>query len=504
LETGILSDPFIENAMTAFFSSVGIPVPSLPTFSGNFDTGLNAAKIPETNFRLTAIMDYKLSDHWHLHPAVSYNNFNSSDGVLAQMVNYSGGFTTAPDGTLLYAAQLFPWGWIQNSREAYVDVLGSYDLGQIGAKFNVLAGADINQEHYDDDEEDTQTATVSQPVYAWNPNIAVGPYAASPWENSFVTDGTNFSVYAQGQLKWWHDRVQLTAAGRTIYQNMSSYVKVPGGVPAVQLTKTHTPIFPTVTLLVKPVQWLSVYANASEYQDPAVVEPKYYMLPPGDPRSSETITSQPTTKLVEFGVKASLLDGRITLSLDEFRVESIGTVTEVIAAEANPTPPPATITYGYAFLTSRVAQGFEVEAFGALLNNHLTYMLGGSFGNRSSDTGVFSGTQILTNPNANMPNTVDGYLSYNFGRDKYDGLGVTVGWKTTFSGWNVVPFGVYPSVAAYPHDLNSVNLGLSYGFLRKYEVFVKGTDILSTQAQPSVWELLNPGRQIIGGVSARF
>jgi len=494
------SQPYYDFYKYYFFETSGIVVPTFPMFSGNFSLPLDRAGIVQHNLRLTAILDYKLSEHWRTRQAVMFRDTNT-EGAEAEMQGYR--FFRSPEGTLMSNAYVSPIRQKETRRAWQSDFLGAYEFDHIRTKVSYLGGFDINDSTFENTFLSTTTARIPQPVYAWNPHVILGPYTKDPYELAAVSTGPDWSYYGQGQIKFLGDKVWVTAATRKIYQDIETLNRSTG---AVTRSKRLSPLLPAYSILYRPLNWLSVYATKSKHIQPASVIGKYSFInatledvSADDPRRTETLIAQPQTELNEVGVKASLFRGRLTMSVAHYKVQNTGSTSLVSVAAKRPDG--STYNFNQIFLTNAASSAWEVEAFGQI-NSRLTFMLGATLGSSSNQLGPWKNT-IITVPITGVGDSVYGYGTYSFGKNRYNGFNISAGWKTYFSGWYLA-FAPTPEKGLYPNDEHFVDLGLSYGFKNKYEVFVSGNNIFHKDALPSGIQSAISGRQISFGINGRF
>ncbi len=484
-------DPTIRSIYQAAFHS-----PVFPLFRGNTVLGLDGEGYDQTDFKLTAILDYKLGDHWRTRQALNSNSFHS-EGSFRDYNSFS--VSRAADGTLMMPALLISVLADETRRSWQSDFLGEYDIKPIGGSLSLLFGGDLNTGTTLNGWFDAITAPVNQPLYAWNSHLKLGPFLGNPDELGLVTTGPQWSYYAQGQLKFFNDKVQVSAAARKIKQDQKTWNRADG---SLTVNDTLSPVMPMYSVLVKPMEWLSLFATTSKYIEPARVQNKYVNIPPdipaNDPIRFATITIQPNSLMDEIGVKAALLKERLTLSLTHYNVRSSGG-----AAARNIiylAPDGTNHFYSEYYLTSMGNSGWEIEGFGQI-SHRLTFMFGGVLGTNSHEL-VTVPPDYAVFTTAKMPdvrNSLFGYATYSLGDSRFDGLNITAGWKTILSG----TLGGVPDVV-YPKDQNLFDLGLSYGFKDKYEAYVKANNI--THKEPMYFgnQSVVSGRQVFAGINARF
>ncbi|MBL9214229.1 MAG: TonB-dependent receptor [Opitutaceae bacterium] len=477
-----------------FRETGGVNVPDFPLFGDNDVKALDGQGYVQDGFRLTAILDYKLTEQWRTRQAFSYLNFKA-DGAFGSWQSFT--VTRASDGTFWFPVSLTKFLLGENRRTWQSDFLGEYDLGQIG-KFSLVGGGDVSEGSNLSGLGATTTATSQMPLFNWNPHLPVGPWLANPDERGLVTKGWSWSYYAQGQLKFLNDRLQATAAARKLYQDTRTRNRANN---AITKTKTTSPVMPTYSLLFKPRDWMSFFVSASEYLEPAVVSNQYTNLAPdvpaNDPRRTATLASQPKTHMDEFGAKLSLPNGRLSMSLTYFNIEKTGSLNSRTVAYL--APDGTSRFYSEFFKSQAESSGWEIEGFGQV-SDRLTFLFGGVFGTDSSILGLWKNEFIVT-PINDVGDAAYAYANYNFGRKAGEGFKVTAGWRTQFSGWSA---NAMPDKNIYPDDETIVDFGLAYGFRNRYEVSLKVNNAFHEGAVPFGNQSVISGRQIYVGLRATY
>jgi outer membrane receptor protein involved in Fe transport len=155
--------------------------------------------------------------------------------------------------------------------------------------------------------------------------------------------------------------------------------------------------------------------------------------------------------------------------------------------------------------SSSGTKGIEFESFGKITDK-LTFLLNAYYVISSHTlyfvTPVGKESFVTNYPIAGNPDTVAGYATYNFAGNGRHGLSLTAGFKTIFSGWRMNSTFVRP--AKYPETNTIVDLGISYGFSKHWELYLKGNNVFSRIPFPTADVGVAYGRKILGGVTARF
>ncbi|HEY0865266.1 MAG TPA: TonB-dependent receptor [Lacunisphaera sp.] len=478
-----------------FRETGGVIVPDFPLFDDNDVRGIDGQGYIQDAFKITTVLDYELSKNWRTRQALNYSHL-FADGAFASWQSFT--VTKASDGTFFVPMSLTKFLLGENRRTWQSDFLGEYDLSRMNAKLSIVAGGDASSGSNLSGLGATTTASVQMPLFAWNPHIPLGPWLANPSERGLVTSGWNWSYYAQAQLKFLGDKVQLTAAERKTYQDTRTRNRANN---AITKTKIQSPMMPTYSLLVKPKDWISVFASASEYLEPAAVSNQYTNLAPdvpaNDPRRTATIASQPKTHMDEFGIKVNLPNGRLALSITNFKIKKTGSLNSRTVAYV--ATDGTSRFYSEFFLSEAESSGWEIEGFGQV-SNRLTFMLGGVFGTDSHILGLWKNNFIVT-PINDVGDSAYAYATYKFTEKGQNGLRATAGFKTLFSGWSA---NAMPEKNIYPYDETIVDLGLAYGFKNNYEVSFKVNNAFHEGAVPYGNQSVISGRQFYVGFRATF
>lgn len=477
-----------------FRETGGVIVPDFPLFDPNDVRGLEAQGYVQDSFRLTGILDYQVAEHWRTRQAVSYLHFKA-DGSFAPWQSFT--VTRLPDGTYNYPISLTKFLAGENRRTWQGDLLGEYDFDRRG-KYALVVGADATKGTHLNGLGATTTASVNQNLYNWNPRLPLGPFLANPDERGLVTAGWGYSYYAQGQARYLDDRLQFTAAGRKLFGDTRTRNRANN---AITKTKTRSPMMPTYSVLVKPKDWISVFGSISEYLEPAAVSNRYTNLAPdvpaNDPRRTATIGSQPKTRMEEYGIKVSLPNGRLSMSVTNFTVKKTGSLnSRTVAYQATDG---TSRFYSEFFLTEAESSGWEIEGFGQA-SERLTFLFGGVVGTDSHILGLWKNNFIVT-PINDVGDSAFGYATYRLSGAGQDGFRFTAGFKTLFSGWSA---GAMPDKNIYPDDETVVDVGVSYNFRRRYEAYVKVNNVFHEGAVPHGNQSVISGRQVFVGLRATY
>jgi hypothetical protein len=345
--------------------------------------------------------------------------------------------------------------------EAYQgDYLGEYKSAFLDSSYRIMVGYDYG---YDDSIPlNAQSSTVAaprQPLLTFNrtdPGLSFAPLASA----GVVNSGERYGVFIEPGAHFFGDRLQITAGLRDQWSSNKAKNRVNGTV-----TTSHAsyPLIPRLSVLYKPVNWLSVYYLHTENVSPTSVINEYTLLPANDPRNGLTLTLAPKVKQDEVGLKGTLLNNRVLFTFSAYQIDIVsGAGTNYYNEVING----ATTTIGRSFLQRMKLRGYELEIFGEPIK-HLTMIAAIGYGNGSNQLGLNTFVKSL-----NCESTVALYLKYNFGKSSASGLSAIFGGKALLSGWNMQP----TFTMVYPENQYVMDAGLSYGFKargRQYTFTVK-------------------------------
>ncbi len=504
--TGAYSNKYYFSALK-YDSQVSLGttnIPDFPLFAGNDVPGYERAIVENVDSRLTAQLTYKLSEHWDTRLAAAIASFRrKGDGWgWGGLINPT---DVTSDGKITTLQYLVPRDARLPDKSVQADFVGNYDFEKIGTKLTILGGADRTA-YSGGWDASFQTFVIGdqKDILTWDPYVVLPAYPQIPADIAGRGTGNSKSAYAQLQLKFFNEKLQLVAAERKTWSDVD-YRNTYNNT--VFLYKSHSPLLPTYSVLVKPRQWLSIYGTYAEFSRPPEVQKEWLIsaedepfVPANDPIRSKRVASQPRTELIEFGAKASLFDGRLVVSLARYKMNLGGTYTYLL--ELANLSDGTTRLLAHDKETTTEVEGWELEAFGSI-GKKLTYMFGAALGCTSNYRASYAG-QLITSETPFFGDSLSGYLSYSFGPNRQEGLSITVGGKANLSGWLI---GYRPKVpeTTYGKTEYFLDLGASYGFKGgKYQVFVKGNNITHKDALPNAGSSQVMGRQIFTGITARF
>ncbi|HRE83899.1 MAG TPA: TonB-dependent receptor plug domain-containing protein [Opitutaceae bacterium] len=234
---------------------------------------------------------------------------------------------------------------------------------------------------------------------------------------------------------------------------------------------------PRYSISYKPADWMTIYYVHSEQADPRRTVSVYSnVLPsagavgwdPSDPRFDERLTSQVTAALDEIGVKASLLDGKITASFAMFEIVRDGFILNDFKSEASRNGVGSVSFNRNYVVNGEGARGFEVELYGQP-TKRLTVT--GSFAAIDGDKPASDGRIV---PIEAMIDSAMVNLKYDFRDNNRNGFEVTAGGKLMFKGWVMAP-GTYES---FRGDQYFIDAGANYSWGNgKYRLRLRGNNL---------------------------
>lgn len=120
---------------------------------------------------------------------------------------------------------------------------------------------------------------------------------------------------------------------------------------------------PRYGLTISPKDWISFYAVQSEDKQSPITYPRYNQLKAGDPRALETMTAARDGELKEYGVKAELLAGRVSVTAAWFEMKRVNQRINISRVDTDGS------SYNeFIFTAGEEVKGFEGQVFGRLLD----------------------------------------------------------------------------------------------------------------------------------------
>lgn len=361
----------------------------------------------------------------------------------------------------------------RDSIRAQGDIL--YELKTNTMSHQLLAGYDIVRG--DSDTRSGQRGGLTQNLY--NPDYTL-PTGFNPdsYVQTFTTDSTakndGFGYFGQYSGSFFGNKLNVMYGWRKDRSGSSTFNRRnnTAGNPPDLVTDV-----PRYSISYKPADWITAYYVHSEQADPRRTASVYgNVLPsagaagwlPTDPRFDEQITSQVTAELDEIGIKASLLDNRITASFAMFKIVRNGFILNDFRSEPGANGI-GSVSFNQNYIVDgEGARGFEVEINGRP-TNRLTLVAG--FAAIDGDKPASDGRIV---PIEAMIDSAMLNAKYDFRDSSRNGFEITAGGKLMFKGWVMAP-GTYES---FRGDQYLIDAGASYYWNNgRYGVRLRGNNL---------------------------
>lgn len=353
--------------------------------------------------------------------------------------------------------------WVVNT-----SVLGDFDLGPTTHRF--IAGSSlVDSSAHGRNRTNTLTPgtfNVLEPAY----NAVKGPTVLAALT---TTEITNLAFYAQDQAKIFDDKLHLTVGIRRDENETTDRNLRNGVVTKREPGKTS----PRYSALFRVTEEVSLYYAYNETFQTATQR-----------RGDGTLLDPPTTEIDEFGVKFSLLAGRLTGNVAYFNA----TLGNQLRADPN--------NAAVALQTSFESKGYELDFVYRPTGN--LQLLGGIGFLDTAITENESNPASIGNQLGTMPDfTASLWARYEFTDRALDGLAIGLGFTHAA--------GRYDSdVNLYRlPDYTVVNALVSYGWDR-YVVSVNASNLLDkdyiAQSNSSRFTIFGEPRRIFVRFSAKF
>jgi hypothetical protein len=379
------------------------------------------------------------------------------------------------------------------------DVL--YELKPAWGTHQILAGYDYVRGH--SDTQSGQRGGLTQNLY--NPDYTL-PAGFDPdtYVQTFTTDSYShndgFGYFGQYSGSFFQNKLNVMYGWRKDRTGSSNFNRRnnTAGNPPDLVTDV-----PRYSISYKPADWITAYYVHSEQADPRRTVNVYgNVLPsagapgwlPTDPRFNEQITSQVTAELDEIGVKASLLDNRITASFAMFEIVRNGFILNDFKTEPGANGVGVVSFNRNYVVNGEGARGFEFELNGRP-TKRLTVLAG--FAAIDGDKPASDGRIV---PIEAMIDSAMLNLKYDFRDGQRNGFEATAGGKLMFKGWVMAP-GTYES---FRGDQYMLDAGMGYSWANgRYSARVRCNNLtndLVFVSGNSQWPL----RRVFVSFSGRF
>ncbi len=210
------------------------------------------------------------------------------------------------------------------------------------------------------------------------------PLGTASLSTDNLSRNRSLGYFINHQSKFWNDRVVVTAglrrdtAAGQKQQDRRNNRFIISPTPA-EITS------PMYGITLKPTRTLAFYAVKSEAGAPTSLISRYPQIPVADSRQ-EFFSATPKRINEEFGIKAELLQGKVSASLARFDTQALDSVL----GQFSPSSPGGAINY---LQGGNRAKGWELEFFGSPLAK-LTLTGGYSL----MDTSLVDATAVVKSP----------------------------------------------------------------------------------------------------------
>lgn len=313
----------------------GIGVPSAPNPRTNLSQSYDFADSESTTGLVRG--EYDVNDQVTLFAALGANRFNFEK-------------REASGGTILNSAGDISVGANALQRGQYETVTGE---GGARVRFNtglLNHEATVSMSALDQDYDLGQTAFANYRSNIYTPVRASTPVTSS-YSKSRASELSIHSIALADTIGWHDELVQLTLGARQQYVNSKSFSGTTG---LMTRHYSDTVVTPTVGLLIRPMQELSLYANYIEGLTPGPT-------PPATAVNSGDVFAPFKSKQYEVGAKLDF--GTLGFGLSAFQIDVPNGITD-----------PTTHVYGLDGLQRN--RGIEFTTFGQLTRQ--VRLLGGA------------------------------------------------------------------------------------------------------------------------------
>lgn len=359
------------------------------------------------------------------------------------------------------------------SRRAQGDAL--YEFKAAGMAHQISAGYDVASSRSSN--RSGQRGGLTQKLYKPSYVLPTG-FNAATYVTDFTTDqsssGEGLGYYAQYSGSFFSNRLNVMYGWRRDRSEGSTYNRRNNTLTAPGKRVTDVPRY---SVAYKPADWLSFYFVHSEQADPSDTRNRYANFrpsfgatapPPSDPRYNELITSAVNAELDEIGVKATLLDNRLTASFAVFELTRNGFVLNEMLTEPGANSI-GSVSFGRNFIVNgEGTRGYELEVFGQP-TRRLTLMAGIASINGEKPFADGRIVPIEAMIDSGMLNA-----KYDFRDAERNGFEVSAGGKLMLKGWVLAP-GTYETFSG---DQYTLDAGASYSWGKgRYSVRARANNL---------------------------
>lgn len=359
------------------------------------------------------------------------------------------------------------------STRAQGDLL--YALKTQSMSHQLLAGYDVNRGESDalSGQRGGLTQNLYNPDYTLPAGFDPNTYIQTFTTNQF-SKGDGFGYYWQYSGSFFENKLNVMYGWRKDRSGGSTLNRRNNTTNAPADLTTDVPRY---SLSYKPADWITFYYVHSEQADPTRTVNSYSnILPsagapgwnPNDPRFNAQITSAVTAEMDEIGVKANLLENRMTASFAMFKIMRNGFILNDFRSEPGSNGI-GTVSFNENFIVNgENPRGFEFEVTGRP-TNRLTVLAG--FTGISGDKPASDGRIV---PIEAMQDTAMLNLRYDFTDTNRNGFDLTLGGKYIFKGWVMAP-GTYEP---FRGDQYMIDAGAGYSWANgRYAVRLRCNNI---------------------------
>lgn len=444
-----------------------VPFTNVYTYPDNF----RRAKVAEGSL----IINHKFSDN------LSFRQGFRTERMVQNVVRYNTPPAVARNANLPSGYQI-TMAMVRNHNEdrgfrSQSDFL--YELKWAHMKHSFLVGYDI----YDNSGSSQQGTRSGITLDLYQPNLTppsgwdATTFVAVNAQNDNKVEGAGYGYYGQYFGTFFDDRIQVMGGWRKD-KSKARTMNLRAANPAWGNWRDETTDVPRYSISYKPTKWMSLYYVHSEQADPLRITNRWSpdillngatSYNDGRRPEAERVISQVEGYLNEFGVKGSLLGGRLTGSIAYFETGRNGFVQNEVRTEPGANGV-GTIQYTESYLADgEKVTGFEFEVFGQP-TPRLTL--------------VFAAVdQKGTNPRANgviqpidaLFDEISFHGKYSFRDRQRNGFEINGGGKYWFGGWTISN----GSFVKFKDDQYTLNGGVSYFWKKgRFNVRAYGSNLL--------------------------
>jgi len=338
------------------------------------------------------------------------------------------------------------------------DLLWEKDLAETNHHF--LLGYDYNDNS--SDQIGGARGGLSQSMYNPDYNLPAG-FDPDTYITTYTTDrrssGSGFGFYGQYSGSFFNEKINVMAGWRKDTSDSTTHNRRNNTDSSADADTS----VPRYSISYKPTKAISIYYLHSEQADPSRTQNKWgnwtasagATLPPAsDPRYDELISSQVTAELDEIGIKAAILDEKVTVSFSVYEINRTGFLQHTFAAETGANGIGTVNVNRFFILSGESVRGYEVEVFG-----QPTRRLSISTGFSAPDGEKPNSVGVKTPIEALIPASYFN-AKYDLRDENANGFQLTFGGKYWFRGWVMTATSTIP----YSNDQYSIDAGGSYSW----------------------------------------